>query len=100
MGDWEFYHKNKVALAVVESLLQEMDFKKTLAVNYDPHHIISQRRKMNKKRDFEHQVVEGLIERVNWMDYPSSMKNTEVSQENPLAVIKATEVVTPIARNS
>ena len=33
------------------------------------------------------------------MDYPSPMKNAEVSQENPLVVIKATKVVTPIATN-
>ena len=70
-----FMIKNKVALPIVESLLQEMDFKTIFVVNYDPQHVISQRRKMNNKKYFEHQVVEGLVERVNWLDYPSPMKN-------------------------
>ena len=65
-----------------------MDIKKYFDVNYDPQHVISQRRKMNNKKDFENQVVEGLVERVNWMGYPSVMKNEEVSQENPLTTIK------------
>ena len=75
MGDWAFYHKNKVALPIVESMLHEMNFKTNFVVNYDPQHAISQRRKMKKNKAFEHQVVEGLVERVNWLDYPSPMKN-------------------------
>ena len=39
-----------VTLPVVESLLQEMDFKKDFFVNYDPQHVISQRRQMNKNK--------------------------------------------------
>ena len=60
-----FIIKNKVSLPVVESLLKEMDFKTTFAVNYDPQHVISIRRQLNKNKDFEHQVVEGLDEKVN-----------------------------------
>ena len=40
---------------MVEIFLEEMDFKTTNAVNYDPHHIISIRRQVNKKNPFEHQ---------------------------------------------
>ena len=36
-----FIIKIKVALTVVEILLQEMNFKKSIAVNYDLHHVIS-----------------------------------------------------------
>ena len=41
--------------------------------------------------------MEGLAERVIWMDYPTQMKDTEVSQKNPLAIIKEI-VVTPNPR--
>ena len=75
-------------------MLQEINFRKSFAINYDPHHVISQRGQLNKNKAFEHQEVEGLAERVIWMDYPTQMKDTEVSQENPLAIIKSI-VVTP-----
>ena len=39
-----FIIKDKVALLMVEGLMQEMNFKKDTPINYDPHHIISQRR--------------------------------------------------------
>ena len=44
-----FIIKSKVALHVVEIMLHEMDFKKAFSINYDPQHVISQRRQMNKK---------------------------------------------------
>ena len=71
-----------------------MNLKKYFAVNFDPRHIISQRRKLNKYNPFEH-LVEGLAERDNWMEYQVHMKYAEVLQENPLAIIKSTEVITP-----
>ena len=39
-----FIFKNKSALLVIEKLLEVMDFQKEEKVNYDPHHIISQRK--------------------------------------------------------
>ena len=54
---------------MVEGLLQEMNFKKDTLVNYDPRHVIFQRRKFNKNSAFEHEMVEGLDERDNWMEY-------------------------------
>ena len=39
-----FIMKNKVALTIIEGLLQDMNFMKTSKINYDPHHIISQSR--------------------------------------------------------
>ena len=39
-----FIFKNKSALLVIEKLLEVMDFKKEQRINYDPHHIISQRK--------------------------------------------------------
>ena len=50
-----FIIKNKASLPLVEGLLQDMNFMKATKINYDPHHIISQRRKQNKNKSFEHQ---------------------------------------------
>ena len=58
-----FIIKRKVALHMVESLLKEMDLKKTNVVNYDLHHIISINRQVNKNNLFEHQEVESLDEK-------------------------------------
>ena len=90
-----FIRKSKVALPVIESLIHEMNFREYFAVNYDPHHIISQRRQMNKNKEFEHHVVEGLAEKDNWMEYQVHMKYAEVLHENPLVILESTEVITP-----
>ena len=60
-----FIFKNKSALMIVEKLLEIMDFQKEQKINYDPHHIISQRKQSNKNKPFDHQVVEGLEEIAN-----------------------------------
>ena len=39
-----FIIKRKVSLPVIESMLLEMNLKKAFALNYDPHHVILQRR--------------------------------------------------------
>ena len=39
-----------------------MDFQNEQRINYDPHHIISERNQSNKNKPFDHQVVEGLEE--------------------------------------
>ena len=72
-----------------------MNFKKDTTVNYDPHHVISQRRQLNKNKAFEHRVVEGLVERDNWMEYQTHMQDAEALQENTLAIMKSTTVVIP-----
>ena len=43
----------------------DMGFQTTIAINYDPHHIISIRKQVNKNKTFEHQEVEGLVESKN-----------------------------------
>ena len=53
-----FVIKNKASLLVIEGLLQNMNLMKSTKINYDPHHIISQRRKHNKNKVFElHEIV-------------------------------------------
>ena len=55
-----FIFKNISSLLVIEKLLEVMDFQKEQRINYDPHHIISQRKQSNKNKSLDHQVVEGL----------------------------------------
>ena len=64
-----FIFKNKSALLVIEKLLEVMDFKKEGEVNYDPHHIISQRKQLNKNKPFDHQIVEGLDKMANLSNF-------------------------------
>ena len=54
-----FIFKNKSALLVIETLLEVMNFQKEQRINYDPHHLISQRKQSNKNKPFDHQVVKG-----------------------------------------
>ena len=82
-----FIIKNKVALIVVEILLQDMNFMKATKINSDPYHIISQRRKQNKNKAFEHHKIEGLVDRANLMDYQLDMEDLGNLQANPSAII-------------
>ena len=50
---------------------------------------------MNKNREFEHQVVVGLDEKDNWMDYQIEMKDAEALRENPSAIVKSTTIIIP-----
>ena len=52
-----------------------MDFQKEQKVNYDPYHIIYQKKQENKNKPFDHQVVDGLREIANlshFMENPGS----------------------------
>ena len=95
-----FIIKNKDELPVVESLLKGMVFKIVFVVNYDPQYVISTRIQVNKNKPFEHQEVEGLVERKIWLDYTAPMERVEASPKNPLESMKATKVVTPIIASS
>ena len=99
---------------MIESLLKEIGFKTTTAINYDPHLIISLRKQVNKNNPFEHQEVEGLVENENWSDYPLVMQNEEdiqqgstslvqdisITQLDPLVIMSTTKIITPIASHS
>ena len=69
-----FILKNKSALLVIEKLLEFMDFQKEQKVNYDPHHIISQRKQLNKNKPFYHQTVEGLDKIANLVIFEEDLK--------------------------
>ena len=55
-----------------------MDFQKEEKVNYDPHHIISQRKQLNKNKPFDHQIVEGLDKMANLSNFE---ENTEANED-------------------
>ena len=96
---------------MIESMLREMGFSVETVVNYDPHHVISNRRQANKNKPFEHFEVGGLSEVANWMGYPKDINNGENMQEASLSsalgdtspqrelssIVVATTHVTPLA---
>ena len=73
-----FIIKTNDAFSMIESLLKDMGFKMATAINYDPHNIISIKKQVNKKKTFEHQEVEGLDEKENWLDHPSPMQKDDM----------------------
>ena len=65
-----FIIKNKSSLPMIESLLREMWFQTDVSINYDPHHIISIVRQINKNKPFENNEIAGIPKTANWLDYP------------------------------
>ena len=65
-------------MLVIEKLLEVMDFQKKQKVNYDPHHIISQRKQLNKNKPFDHHTVEGLDKIANLANFE---ENSEVDED-------------------
>ena len=49
-----FTIEKKLALPKVESFLREKGFVMDVAIDYDPHHFVSNRRQKNKRKPFEH----------------------------------------------
>ena len=43
-------------------------------------------------------MVEGLVEKYNWMDYQTNMKDLEDLQENPSGIMKSTTIIIPTPR--
>ena len=71
----------------MEILLEEMGFQTNTIVNYVHHHIISTRIWENMNKPFEHQEVEGLVEKSNSLDYPSPMHNEGDMQQDPTSPV-------------
>ena len=76
-------------MLVIEKLLEVMDFQKEQIINYDPHHIISQRKQLNKNKPFHHQTVESLDKIANLAYFE---ENSEVDEDrsNKLTVVAQT----------
>ena len=86
-----FIFKNKSALLVIEKLLEVMDFQKEQKVNYDPHHIISQRKKLNKNKPFDHEIVEGLDKIEFFSNFEENLEADE-DKRNRLTTVAQTPV--------
>ena len=64
--------RSKASLPLVGNLLKGMEFSLEQAKNYDPHQVISKRRKAHNSKPFEHTEIPGLREAANWDDFPIS----------------------------
>ena len=62
---------SRATLQLVTNLIRGMGFSLEQAVNYDPHQIISRRRKAHKCKPFEHTEILRLREAANWDDFPN-----------------------------
>ena len=54
---------------MIEIFIREKWFAMEVAINYNPHHIIYDRRKANKNHPFKQVEVAGLVEKKNWVKY-------------------------------
>ena len=75
----------------IEKWLGSMEFQKEPRVNYDPHHIISLRKKENKNKPFDHQVIEGLSETANLSHFMEIPRSDESASVIPVTVSQVTE---------
>ena len=64
--------RSRAALPLVGNLLKGMKFSLEQAINFDPHQVISKRRKAYKCKPFEHTEIPRLREASNWDDFPNS----------------------------
>ena len=95
---------------MMEILLREMGFQIDVSINYDPHHIISIVRQINKNKPFENNEIAGIPKTANWIDYPHetqrdvdmqhyctySVKEVISLQNSPSSMVPAEERITPI----
>ena len=87
-------------MVFVEKLLENMDFMKDPNVNYDPHQVISLRKQANRNKPFEHQVVEGLAEMANLLQFTDESKSDEETHPAPGTTIQITEGVSVAVKRS
>ena len=66
---------------MLDIFIRELWFPTEVAINYDPRHIISNRRKGNKRNPFEHVEVAGLVERDKLMKQPREIHSDEYMSE-------------------
>ena len=98
--------RSRAALPLVGNLLKDMGFSIEQAMNYDPHQIISKRRKAHKCKPFEHIEIPRLKEVANWDDLPNpAAMDVSIGQSSvsPLPWVTSPQMefskVVAIARN-
>ena len=83
--------RSGAALPLVTNFLRGMEFSLGQAVNYDPHQVISKRRKAHKCKPFEHTEVPRLREVANWDDFPNPVPmETNIEQETGSQILGET----------
>ena len=65
-----------------------MGFFTKFSINYDPHHVISNRGGALKRKTFEHDEVARLEEAANWSDYPHETKKDTDMREGSNSSVK------------
>ena len=65
-----------------------MGFFTEFSINYDPHHVISNRGRALKRKPFEHDEVARLEEATNWSDYPHETKKDTDMREDSTSSVK------------
>ena len=65
-----------------------MGFQIDVSINYDPHHIISIRRQVNKNKPFEHYEAAGLPHTAKWLDYLHETQKDVDMQEDSNSSVK------------
>ena len=66
----------------------DMGFPTKAAVEYDPHSVISNRRKVVNRKPFKHVEVVGLEDAANWDDYPKENPNDTNRKEDSSSSVK------------
>ena len=64
-----FILKKEATLPLIEHILKQYNFNQALPLNYDPQHIISQRRVENDRGPFQHSQIPDLIKDANSLLY-------------------------------
>ena len=99
---------------MIKSLLKEMGFFIEVVINYDPHHVISNRRQALKRKPFEHEEIVGLADVSSWFDYPKeNPKDTDMQEDSNSSIreiyllmpdifklISSADNITPLASHS
>ena len=84
---------------MIESLLKYMGFFTEPVVNYDPHHVISNRRKALKRNPFDHEEIVGLADVANWYDYPEDTpKYTDMKEDSNSSVREISSLIPDISK--
>ena len=62
-------------------------------MNYDPCHVISNKRQDLKINPFEHDEIFGLAEAANWFDYPKeTQKDIDMQEDSNSSIIQITSL--------
>ena len=84
---------------MIENLLKDMGFPTEPAVDYDPHEVISNRRKAMKRKPFKHVEVVGLVDASNCMDYAKeNPKDTNGQEDSSSSVKEITSLMPDISK--